>query len=70
MAMSKDAITLKTYMVLFRSGAGMSCEAENQAAAVQLAKADQRALGRTKRELKVERTWEDDGTRPPPPSKR
>ncbi len=54
---------LKTYMVLFRSGAGVSGEA-SAAAVVQLAKAQQRALGRTKKELKVERVveraWEDE----------
>lgn len=57
-------MALKKYIVLFRSGAGVSCEAEDQAAAVQLAKAEQRAMGRTKTELKVERVierkWEDD----------
>ena len=58
-------MTLKKYMVVFRSGAGVSCEAEDQGEAVKLAKDQQRALGRTtKKELKIEqiieRKWEDD----------
>ncbi len=57
-------MALGKYMVLFRNGAGVSCEAEDQEVAVQVAKAEQRTLGRTKKELKVERvverTWEDD----------
>lgn len=71
MANHEHVVTLKKYMVLFRSGAGVSCEAANPAAAVQLAKAEQRALGRTKKELKVERvverTWEDGGGHETPP---
>ena len=56
---------LKKYMVLFRNGAGVSCEAADPATAVQLAKAQRRALGWTKKkDLKidqvVERKWEDD----------
>ena len=57
--------TLKKYVVGFRRGAGVSCEAPDPAAAVQLAKAQQRALGWTKKkDLKIdqvgERKWEDD----------
>ncbi len=33
-------MALKKYMVLFRNGARVSCEAVDQAAAVQLAKAE------------------------------
>ena len=65
MASQKDATTLRKWIVLFRNGAGVNCNAIDPAAAIRLAKAEQQALGRTKKELKVERvverTWEDDG---------
>ncbi len=42
-------MALRKYMVLFQSGAGVSCEAEDQEMAVQGAKAEQRCLNREKR---------------------
>lgn len=76
MANAEPSSTLRKYIVLFRNGAGVNCEAVDPAAAIWLAKAEQEALGRTKKELKVEsvveRKWEDDGrvAWPPPLSGR
>lgn len=62
---NQESTALRKWIVLFRNGVGVNCEAVNPEAAIRLAKAEQAALGRTKKELKVERVverrWEDDG---------
>lgn len=76
MANAEPSSPLRKWIVLFRNGAGVNCEAIDPAAAIRFAKAEQEALGRTKKELKVEsvveRKWEDNGsgTWPPPLSGR
>lgn len=64
MASQEETAPLRKWIVLFHNGSGAGCEAVNPEAAIRLAKAEQAALGRTKKELKVERVverkWEDD----------
>lgn len=68
----EQSTPLRKWIVLFRNGAGVNCEAVDPAAAIRLAKAEQQALGRTKKELKIERVverkWEDDGGGTWPPA--